>query len=147
VARSLISILDLTVHVRPSTLLVVQGRVGIDLVATADVGTALAAHGDRYLSRAYTEAEVADCTRRGAVDEKGLAGRFAAKEAVKKVLRRDGIPWRSIEVVRMPGGWTSVALSGVAAEHAHTDRIGAISLSITHEDSFAAAVAFAEVAA
>ncbi len=146
-ARSLIAILDLTVHGIPSTLLVVHGRVGIDLVATADVGTALAAHGERYLSRAYTETEVADCTRRGAVDEKGLAGRFAAKEAVKKVLRRDGIPWRSIEVVRMPGGWTSVALSGAAAERAHADGIGDISLSITHEETFAAAVAFAEVAA
>lgn len=124
-----------------------SSRVGIDLVSTSSVTAALSAHGQRYLDRAYTDGEVADCSAGGTVDVQRLAARFAAKEAVKKVLRSDGIPWRSIEVVRHVDGWTGVALAGAAAEHADAQRIGEIALSLTHEGDVAVAVAVAEVAA
>jgi holo-[acyl-carrier protein] synthase len=122
-------------------------RVGIDLASTESVCVALAAHGDRYLRRAYTDAEIADCSSPTGVDPDSLAARFAAKEAVMKVLRTDGVPWRSIEVVRHPSGWTSVALDGAAAHEAELQGIGEISLSFSHEAGFASAIALAEAAA
>ena len=121
-------------------------RVGVDLASTDAVRAALAAHGDRYLRRAYTDAEIADCSSAAGVDVDSLAARVAAKEAVKKVLRTDGVPWRSIEVVRHPAGWTSVALDGRAALEAERQGIGDITLSLTHDGDYAAAVAFAEAA-
>ena len=36
-------------------------RVGIDLVKASTVAEALAEHGERYLRRVYTDAEVAQC--------------------------------------------------------------------------------------
>lgn len=122
-------------------------RVGIDLASTDAVRAALAAHGDRYLLRAYTDQEIADCSAGDGIDAESLAARFAAKEAVKKVLRTDGVPWRSIEVVRHESGWTSIALSGAAAREAEEQGIGEIALSLTHEGPYASAVALAEVAA
>src|SRR3954470_13271635 len=103
-------------------------RVGMDLVSTDSVCSALAAHGDRYLHRAFTEAEIADCSPLGVPDPQRLGGRLAAKEAGKKGLPRSGGNWCSIEVVRRPGGWTTVALTGPAAAAAREEGVGEISL-------------------
>jgi holo-[acyl-carrier protein] synthase len=123
-------------------------RIGTDLVAVASVEDALAAHGDRYLERVFTHAEVADCTREsGAVDATRLAARFAAKEAVMKVLQPvdEALPWRTIEVVKRDGGSVGVALAGNAAQLAAAAGLDDFALSLTHEAGFASAVAMAEV--
>jgi holo-[acyl-carrier protein] synthase len=114
-------------------------RVGIDLVKVANVAEALEAHGQRYLDRVYTAQEQADCRN----EPLKLASRFAAKEAVAKVLevgREDPLPWPSIEVIRQTGGAPSVALHGEAAELAQARGITQLALSFTHEDEYAAAV-------
>jgi holo-[acyl-carrier protein] synthase len=74
-----------------------------------------------------------------------LAARFAAKEAALKVLRPEGHrpEWRSLEVLRHPGGWCTMALSGHAAELAAQAGIGELAVSLTHEDGIAAAVVVA----
>ena len=122
-------------------------KVGIDLVASESVSRALADHPDRYLRRVYTSDEVADCRRATAIDPQRLAARFAAKEAVRKVLEPapdDGLGWRSIAVRRAPSGAPYVQLHGAAAELAERRGIGHIAISLTHEDGCAAAVALAE---
>lgn len=123
-------------------------RIGTDLVAVASVRDALATHGDRYLERVYTQAEVADCTTvDGHVDAERLAARFAAKEAVMKVLRPndDVLPWRTIEVVKHAGGWVGIALKGAAAQLAAAVGVHELALSLSHESGFASAVAVADV--
>jgi holo-[acyl-carrier protein] synthase len=121
-------------------------RVGIDLVQAATVAAALAEHGERYLQRVYTPAEVASCTPSATPgagpDPLRLAARFAAKEAAMKVLEPGdvAVPWPSIEVVRNPGGAPSLALHGPAAELASAAGLSAFALSFTHEDAYAAAV-------
>lgn len=119
-------------------------RVGLDLVAVADVERALAEHGERYLRRIYTPAEVASCTSDERVDPQRLAARFAAKEAVFKVLR-ESVPWPLVEVVRDSDGWVAVELSGPARERADASGLTSLSLSLTHEAGFAAAVVVAEL--
>lgn len=119
-------------------------RVGVDLMAVEEVMASVERLGHRYLDRVYTPAEVASC--KGAAMAAGLAARFAAKEAVIKVLRPAGAQpeWRSIEVVRRASGACDVALWGTAAEMAARAGLGPMSLSMTHEAGLAAAVVVAQ---
>jgi len=73
-----------------------------------------------------------------------FAGRWAAKEAVSKVLGLGvrGIGWRDIEVERLPTGQPAVRLHGRAAERAGQLGMDRIALSITHESDYAVAIAF-----
>jgi holo-[acyl-carrier protein] synthase len=122
-------------------------RVGIDLVDVEDVADSVEQFGDRYVTRIYTEHEIA-CCRTGR-DESGpiyamesLAARFAAKEAVPKVLRPVEVQpaWRSIELHRTTGGWCEIRLSGPAAALAAEAGIEGLSVSLSHEPAIAAAV-------
>jgi hypothetical protein len=73
-----------------------------------------------------------------------MAGRWAAKEAVSKVLGLGvrGIGWRDIEIERMPTGQPAVRLRGRAAARAEQLEMGRIAVSITHESEYAVAIAF-----
>ena len=73
-----------------------------------------------------------------------MAGRWAAKEAVSKVLGLGvrGIGWRDIEIERLPTGQPAVRLHGRAAARAEQLGMGRIALSITHESDYAVAIAF-----
>jgi holo-[acyl-carrier protein] synthase len=95
----------------------------------------------------YTDDELAYCNAGGPNRFGRLAARFAAKEATLKALRPtdDGISWTSIEVVREPGGWCDVRLTGAAAELAARAGIRSLALSVTHEQGLAAAVVVAQV--
>jgi len=129
-------------------------RVGVDLVDVGDVADAVGWFGDRYVTRIYTDHEIACCRRPGGDGPDGpgatfamesLAARFAAKEAVLKVLRPvdHQPPWRSIELHRMTGGWCEIRLSGQAAARAAEEGIDGFAVSLTHESALAAAVVVA----
>jgi len=125
-------------------------RVGIDLVSADSVRESIREHGDRYLARVYTDAELRDCETPAGPDPERLAARFAAKEATVKVLRPgrdDAVPLRSIEVRRDPAGWVELRLLGQAAELAANAGVTDLALSFSHEAGFVSAVVIAEVAA
>ncbi|HEY7422168.1 MAG TPA: holo-ACP synthase [Gaiellaceae bacterium] len=118
-------------------------RVGLDLVLVETVQEALRTQGDRYLERIYTPQEIEDCHDGDTVSPHRLAARFAAKEAALKALRlppNEGLDWRSIELVREPDGWTWLRLTGRARELADGAGLSALSVSVTHEALFAAAI-------
>jgi phosphopantetheinyl transferase len=73
-----------------------------------------------------------------------MAGRWAAKEAVSKVLGLGvrGIGWREIEIERLPTGQPAVRLHGRAASRAEQLGMGRIAISISHESDYAIAIAF-----
>jgi len=73
-----------------------------------------------------------------------FAGRWAAKEAVSKVLGLGvrGIGWRDIEIERLPTGQPAVRLHGRAAARAEQLGMERIAVSITHESDYAVAIAF-----
>lgn len=115
-------------------------RVGIDLVEIDSVQEAVTSHGQRYLDRVYTSREQHDC----AADPELLALRFAAKEAVLKILEPipgDGVPWSSIDVAGGPDG--RVRLSGPAQELAERRAVGAVEVSLARAGGQAMAVALA----
>ena len=106
-----------------------------------EIADAIAAFGHRYLGRVYTAAEIAYCQGAPAARAQRFAARFAAKEAVLKVLGApdEGIDWRSIEVDRRADGACSVRLTGHARELAERARIRDFAISLTHEGDYAAA--------
>ena len=119
--------------------------VGIDLVAVEEVQAAVAKFGDRYLSRVFTDHEVACSSGEGVVGARHLAARFAAKEATMKALGpSDGLPaWRSIEVRQEENGRCTLRLSGQAAELARRAELSDFAVSLSHEGNLAAAVVLA----
>jgi holo-[acyl-carrier protein] synthase len=129
-------------------------RVGIDLVGVDEVAESVRRFGHRYLQRIFTPHELAACRTgpgasgpEGAYSAESLAARFAAKEAVVKVLRPVGPrpEWRTIEVHRSDAGWCEIRLSGRAARLAAEAHLAGFTVSLTHESTMAAAVVMATV--
>jgi holo-[acyl-carrier protein] synthase len=118
---------------------------GIDLVDFPRIDEMIKRHGQRFLNKVFTAAEqdYADANKNGT--EK-LAGRFAAKEAVLKLMGtgwRGKIAWTDIEIVNSPTGRPRVVLSGEVKKIADKLGIKHISVSITHTANFAIASAVA----
>ncbi len=116
----------------------------MDLVDVDDVADSLARFGESYLTRVFTEREVAACA--GGTDIRRLAACFAAKEATLKTLgaRDEPVDWRSIEVVVPREGDATAVLSGRSAELAARERIVRFEVSVTTARAYAAAVVLAE---
>jgi len=115
-------------------------ELGIDIVKVERIRAALDRFGPRFSHRVLTDAE-----RRYVRDRpETMAGRWAAKEAVSKVLGLGvrGIGWQDIEIERMPTGQPAVRLHGRAATRAEQLEMGRIAVSITHESDYAVAIAF-----
>jgi holo-[acyl-carrier protein] synthase len=115
-------------------------ELGVDIVRVSRIADALERFGARFTQRILTAAEAAYVRNR----PETLAGRWAAKEAVSKVLGLGvrGIGWRDVEIERLPTGQPAVRLHGRAARRAEQLGMGRISLSISHEAEFAVAVAY-----
>jgi holo-[acyl-carrier protein] synthase len=120
---------------------------GIDLVDFPRIEEMVARHDKRFLDKVFTAAEQAYAEANKNGIEK-LAGRFAAKEAVLKLLGtgwRGKIAWTDIEVVNTSTGQPEVRLSGEVKKIADKLGITHISVSITHTANFAIASAVALV--
>src|ERR1700742_469708 len=94
--------------------------IGSDLIDIRRVAAVIERHGERFLARIFTDAERARAERR-AKNAKNVvatyAKRFAAKEACSKALGtgiRQGVWWRDMGVVNLPGGRPSMKLTGGA---------------------------------
>ena len=121
---------------------------GIDLVDCPRIEQMIKRHGQRFIERVFTAAEQAYADANKDSVEK-LAGRFAAKEAVLKLMGtgwRGKIAWTDIEVVNNAAGQPQVTLDGEVKKIADGLGITHISVSITHTANFAiaSAVALAE---
>lgn len=115
-------------------------ELGIDIVKVSRIRDALLRHGQRFSARVLTLREQRYVRDR----PETFAGRWAAKEAVSKVLGLGvrGIGWRDIEVERLPTGQPAVRLHGRAAARADQLGMGRIALSISHEADYAVAIAY-----
>jgi holo-[acyl-carrier protein] synthase len=117
---------------------------GIDLVEIDRIRHLHAEHGQHFLDRVFTPAEQQYCSQNPKRYFEHLAGRFAAKEAVLKVLGtgwRGGISWTDIDVTRDPAGRPGIQLTGESAKIAAQLGIKHWLLSITHVQTHAMASA------
>lgn len=116
-------------------------ELGVDIVRVERIRDTLARFGDRFSRRVLTSGERRYVRGRAET----MAGRWAAKEAVSKVLGLGvrGIGWQEIEVERLPTGQPSVRLHGRAAARADQLGMGRVALSISHDTEYAVAIAFA----
>lgn len=115
-------------------------ELGIDIIKVDRIRDTLARFGARFTRRVLTPAEQRYVRDR----PETMAGRWAAKEAVSKVLGLGvrGIGWRDIEIERLPTGQPAVRLHGRAAERADQLGMERIAVSISHEADYAVAIAF-----
>ena len=115
-------------------------ELGIDIIKVQRIRETLERFGPRFSQRVLTDAEQRYVRAR----PETFAGRWAAKEAVSKVLGLGvrGIGWRDIEVERLPTGQPAIRLHGRAAARAEQLGMGRIAVSITHESEYAVAIAF-----
>jgi phosphopantetheine--protein transferase-like protein len=115
-------------------------ELGIDIIKVDRIRASLARFGERFSKRVLTVNEQRYVRAR----PETFAGRWAAKEAVSKVLGLGvrGIGWRDIEIERLPTGQPAVRLHGRAAARAEQLGMDRIAVSITHESDYAVAIAF-----
>lgn len=130
----------------PARILPRMGIVGhgIDIVEIARIRELHASHGDRFLERCFTPGEQAYCAQNKKRYYEHLAGRFAAKEAILKVLGtgwRGGIMWTDIEILRESSGQPTVTLTGESASIAEKRGINRWHVSISHIETHATASA------
>jgi holo-[acyl-carrier protein] synthase len=100
--------------------------IGSDLIDIRRVEKVIERHGARFIDRIFTEAEQAKAARRAKAPRSLVATyakRFAAKEACAKALGtgiREGVWWRDMGVVNLPGGRPTMRLTGGALARLET---------------------------
>ncbi|MGE0565241.1 MAG: holo-ACP synthase [Pseudolabrys sp.] len=90
--------------------------VGSDITDVRRIAKVIERHGERFLDRIFTQTERARADRRKNRVET-YAKRFAAKEACSKALGtgiRQGVWWRDMGVINLPGGRPTMTLTGGA---------------------------------
>jgi holo-[acyl-carrier protein] synthase len=111
--------------------------VGVDVVQVSRLAAALErtpALRDRLFTAAEQQVERVE----------SLAARFAAKEAVAKVLGAPGLPWTDAEVVSDADGRPSLVVHGAVAEAAAAQGISRWHVSLTHDAGIATAFVVGE---
>ena len=114
---------------------------GVDLIEIERFQAAVSRHGSRFLERVFTETELEEAGKNPA----SLAARFAAKEAVAKALGTGigPVSWREIEIRRGSARQPLLSLHGAAAQLAAELGLTEWSISLSHSQSTAIAVAVA----
>ena len=116
---------------------------GVDMIEIERLRRLCSRYGERFLRRVYGERERRLVAGRG---DPGpfLAGRFAAKEAVLKVLGCglfDGVRLTEIQILARESGEPVCELVGGAQRRARERGVGRVLVSISHCDAYAVAQA------
>ncbi|MBE3561758.1 MAG: holo-ACP synthase [Ktedonobacteraceae bacterium] len=126
---------------RPPTL----RAIGVDLVDIGRLQVIYRRRGEAFLIRLFTGQERLACQGVSGYRWRSLAGRFAAKEAVKKILAIHGqvAGWTEIEILNGPHGEPRLELHGRAQAALQRSGYAGLKLSIAHDAGLAVAVAIA----
>ena len=118
-----------------------MNSIGIDIVETDRIESAIRQWDKHFLNRIYTEAELKLCQGR----IPSLAARFAGKEAVMKALGTGakGIGWQEIEILADTQGKPLVQLHGKAREKARELNLSELCISLSDAKQYAVAAAVA----
>jgi len=120
--------------------------IGSDIVSVQRIREAVERHGERFLKKIFTSAELAYSQGR-AREFEHLAARFAAKEALAKALgtgASGGILLSDAEVMNNAEGKPEMVLQGRARETAEAIGVRRIHLTLSHADAYAIALVILE---
>ena len=112
--------------------------IGMDMVDIERIRTSLERYGESFISKIFTEHEIAYCSAK-ALPAQHYAARFAAKEAFSKAIATGWageFHWKDVEVVNDEQGKPSFRLSGATAKQFGEK---SILVSLTHTETSAAA--------
>lgn len=119
-------------------------KIGVDVEAIEAVNV----ENETFVERNFTQAEQAYC-KKAASPQSSFAGRWSAKEAVFKALgvssKGAGAPLKEIEILSDENGAPVVNLHGDAATAAKRAGVKSVSVSISHSDDQAVAIAVAQM--
>ncbi|HVT82844.1 MAG TPA: holo-ACP synthase [Phycisphaerae bacterium] len=119
---------------------------GVDIVEVARIARMHTDHAHHFLDRCFTPAEQAYCLAYKNASQR-LAGRFAVKEAILKVLGtgwRGQIAWTDMEILNDAAGKPVLRLDGETARIAARLGITRWHVSISHTENHAIASAIGE---
>ena len=116
--------------------------IGTDIVSVVRIEKIIQKHPQQFIERIYTPIEIKYCDSK-ATPPIHFAGRFAAKEAIKKALLSSGIvsniDFAAIEIISSESGAPEVKLN-----HLQLDQI-ICKVSISHTDETAIAFALVRI--
>jgi len=119
--------------------------IGVDIVPIARLDEALR-RTPGLAERLFTPAERSWAARKK-TPAASLAGCFAAKEALAKVLGAPvGMRWTDVEVLRDSAGRPFLSVRGTVAAVARAQRIGTWHVSLSHDGGMCVAMVIAELA-
>ena len=104
--------------------------VGTDIIEVSRIEKLIKDKGGKFLNRIYTQKEIDYCESKGLNKYQHYAGRFAAKEAVFKILGTKQLTFKSIEILNKDDG--SPYINTFQSD---------INISISHIKKYATAVA------
>ncbi len=115
---------------------------GVDIVDIERIAALVRSHGERFLTKVFTEAEqtYAESSPPGRLER--YAARFAAKEAVFKAIGcgwAGGTAWTDVSVSHRAGGAPTVAVAGHTAAIAAECGIHRWEISLSHAGGLAMA--------
>jgi len=119
--------------------------LGTDITECLRIARMIERHGELFLSRVYTDAEIQYCNNRKQKTE-SFTGRWCAKEAILKAIGTGwirGISWRDMEIRNQPSGQPVVAVTGGVKQVCEDLGIGQILITISHCRNYATATAIA----
>lgn len=112
-------------------------RCGTDIIEISRVKKVIETNEDRFLNRMYTDSEILYSESKKSQKYQHYAARFAAKEAVYKVISDkidlEKFLWKDIEVVNEKSGKPSVKL------HINVEGLKEIDISLSHCKEYAVA--------
>lgn len=120
--------------------------IGTDLIEVKRISDAIERYGDRFLKRIFTPVEIEYCSARKAAPLH-YAGRFAAKEAAFKAMRKGWtgeLSWKEIEIYNESSGAPFLNFYGKALALVREKQMTTAYVTITHIEQFAAAVVVLE---
>jgi len=110
--------------------------IGVDIIEIGRIKRAISRWQDSFLKRIYTRAEL-----EGPHSIPSLAARFAAKEAVMKVLGTGtrGVGWTDIEIITNGDGAPLIRLYGRALQKSAEIGVVRFDVSMSHSRKYAIA--------
>ena len=119
--------------------------IGTEIVECLRIARMIERHGEQFIDRVYTPAEVRYCQGRPQSTQH-FAARWAAKQAVVKALgvgSVHGLTWTEIEIRRDPSGRPAVAVSGAIKDFIEREGVSEILVTFSHCRTHATAYAIA----